>query len=164
IGRPWKNLRRRKAGWSRRNAIIQRLKARGGSSIEDQSTHDSSLSWQYALLLPFCVLPSSSPPTSIGTPWAVKSVVRKLRCWRARHLSASGSSVSPSAPQFHDRLCDSPSAFCSPFASLCFALYETRSRRVKPSWAVTKLTLAKGRRVSFWYRSELPVKREANSA
>ena len=34
---------------------------------------------------------------------------------------------------------------------------------MKPSWAVTKLMLAWGRRVSAWYRSELPVSREANS-
>jgi hypothetical protein len=34
---------------------------------------------------------------------------------------------------------------------------------VNPSWAVTKLTLAEGRRESAWYRSELPVRREASS-
>ena len=57
----------------------------------------------------------------------------------------------------------SPSLLPSPLASLCFSLYETRSARVKPSWAVTKLTLAEGRRESAWYRSELPVSRDAIS-
>src|SRR5260370_33586522 len=99
----------------------------------------------------------------MGTPWAVNSVVRKFRCWRARHFRTSTSSVSPSKPQFHDLLCDSPSMFCSPFASLCFSWYVTRSRSVKPSCAVTKFTLAKGRRVSFWYRAELPGSRDASS-
>jgi hypothetical protein len=61
-----------------------------------------------------------------------------------------GRSVGPSVPWFHDRLCDSPSLLSSPLASLCFSLYETRSRSVKPSWAVTKLIDAVGRRVSAW--------------
>ena len=34
---------------------------------------------------------------------------------------------------------------------------------MKPSWAVTKLIDADGRRESDWYRSELPVSREATS-
>jgi hypothetical protein len=34
---------------------------------------------------------------------------------------------------------------------------------VKPSWAVTKLMLATGRRVSSSYKSELPVNRYASS-
>ena len=37
-----------------------------------------------------------------------------------------------------------PSRFSSPFASLCFSLYETRSRSVKPSCAVMKLIDAHG--------------------
>src|ERR1051325_2103861 len=75
----------------------------------------------------------------------------------------SPSSVGPSAPQFHDRLWLSPSAPPSPLASLCFSLYETRSCRVNPSCAVTKLIEAIGRRLSFSYRSEDPVNRDANS-
>ena len=71
--------------------------------------------------------------------------------------------MSPSTPQFHERLWLSPSALSSPFASLCFSLYETRSRSVNPSWAVTKLIDAIGRRPLFSYRSEEPVMREANS-
>ncbi len=42
------------------------------------------MSWQYPLLLPCCVRPISSPPSSIGTPCDSISVARKLRCWRAR--------------------------------------------------------------------------------
>lgn len=44
----------------------------------------------------------------------------------------------------------------SPLAWLRFSLYDTRSARVKPSWAVTKLTEAVGprppfhRRPAFW--------------
>src|SRR5262249_60545481 len=57
----------------------------------------------------------------------------------------------------------SPSLLSSPLASLCLELYDTRSRSVKPSCAVTKLTLALGCRASAWYRSELPVSRDANT-
>ena len=56
-----------------------------------------------------------------------------------------------------------PSLFASPFASLCLSLYETRSRSVKPSCAVTKLIDANGCRPSLWYRSAEPPKREAKS-
>ena len=59
----------------------------------------------------------------------------------------SGSSVGPSSPQFHDRLWLSPSRPPSPLASLCLSLYDTRSRSVKPSWAVTKLIDANGLRL-----------------
>ena len=47
-----------------------------------QSTQESSLSWQYALLLPFCVRPNSSPACSIGTPWEKNSVANRLRICR----------------------------------------------------------------------------------
>ena len=53
---------------------------------------------------------------------------------------ARGSSVlradrrsSPSTPPFDERLSSVPSRFSSPFASLCFCSYETRSRSVNPS-------------------------------
>src|SRR5579862_886738 len=75
----------------------------------------------------------------------------------------AGSSVGPSTPQFHDRPLLSPSRLSSPFASLCFWLYETRSVNVKPSCAATKLMLASGDRPPPRYRSELPVTRDANS-
>src|SRR5690348_2965951 len=122
IGRPWNQRRRRKIACSRRNAMGQRVYASSFWSIWDQSSQETSLSWQYALLLPFWDLPSSSPPRSIGTPWDRKRVVRKLRCWVARHVSTALLTLSPSAPQFQERLCDSPSALFSPFASLCFSL------------------------------------------
>ena len=48
------------------------------------------MSWHQALLLPPCVRPISSPPSSIGVPWERSSVVRKLRCWRARSASDLG--------------------------------------------------------------------------
>jgi len=52
--------------------------------------------------------------------------------------------VNPSVPQFQDRLSSVPSLFDSPLASLYLPSYDTRSRRVKPSWLVTKLIEA------FW--------------
>src|SRR5581483_6251545 len=97
-------------------------------------------------------------------PCERKSVVRKLRCCRSRSERTSGSSVGPSAPQFHERLSSVPSWFASLFASLCLSLYETRSASVKPSWAVTKLIEANGLRPSEAYRSLEPVKREAKPA
>ena len=88
----------------------------------------------------------------------------KLRFCRSRSAYTVPSSVGPSTPQFHERLWLSPSAPPSPLASLCFSLYDTRSLRVNPSCAVTKLIEAMGRRPSDSYRSEDPVNREANSA
>ena len=93
---------------------------------------------------------SSGPPGTTGA-WR-----RGCGADAARSARMSGSSVGPSTPQFHDRLCDSPSRLSSPLASLSFSLYETRSLSGKPSWAVTKLIEAVGRRESSWYRSELP--------
>ena len=55
-----------------------------------QSNQLISLSWQYALLLPRCVRPSSSPPSSIGTPCERRSVVRKLRSCRSRSSLTAG--------------------------------------------------------------------------
>src|ERR1700749_3847610 len=75
----------------------------------------------------------------------------------------TGSSVGPSAPQFHDRLLLLPSRLSSPLASLCLSLYDTRSCRVKPSCAVTKLMLAHGLRPLPPYRPVDPVRRGANS-
>src|SRR5258705_3189012 len=115
------------------------------------------------LLLPCWVRAISSPWEIIGTPWDSSSVVRKLRCCRSRRVRTFSSVVSPSTPQFQERLKLSPSLFPSPFASLCFSLYDTRSRMVKPSCAVTKLMLANGRRPEFSYRSDEPVMRDANS-
>src|SRR5215211_5286063 len=87
----------------------------------------------------------------------------KLRCCHDRSWLTDGSSVGPSTPQFHERLWLSPSLLPSPLASLCFSLYDTRSRSVKRSCAVTKLTLAYGFRPSSSYGSDLPLNRHANS-
>ncbi|MNC46471.1 hypothetical protein D3C75_954930 [compost metagenome] len=65
-----------------------------------------------------------------------------MRIWRMRRAFTAGSSVGPSTPQFHDRLLSVPSWLFSSLSSLCLWLYDTRSRKVKPSWAVTKLTEA----------------------
>ena len=69
---------------------------------------------------------------------------------RSRSSLTAGSSVSPSTPQFHERLSSEPSRLSSRFASLCLRSYETRSRSVKPSWHVTKLIDADGCRPSAW--------------
>src|SRR5215207_9738971 len=76
-----------------------------------------------------------------------------LRIWRKRRAWISGSSVGPSAPWFQDRLCECPSRFSSPFASLCLSSYETRSFRVKPSCAAMKFTEAHGLRPRLLNRS-----------
>src|SRR3954463_9213473 len=98
-----------------------------------QSNQESSLSWQYALLFPCWLRPNSSPPTRSGHPCDRKRVVRKFRSWRRRSLLIASSVVGPSTPQFHERLSLCPSWLFSPFASLCFSLYETQSLRVNPS-------------------------------
>src|SRR5262249_46016235 len=70
----------------------------------------------------------------------------------------------PSTPQFHELLSLFPSLLFSPFASLCFELYETRSASVNPSWHVTKFTLLYADRPSSRYRSAEPVMRHPRSA
>src|SRR4029450_2764255 len=92
------------------------------SSSRSQSNQEISLSWHQALLLPPCERPISSPPSSIGVPCERNSVARKLRCWRRRSALISGSSVSPSTPQFHERLSGVPSWLSSRLASLCLSL------------------------------------------
>src|SRR5207244_125088 len=76
--------------------------------------------------------------------------------------STFGSSVGPSAPQFHEWLSFVPSLLSSLLASLSFWSYDTRSCRVNPSWQVTKLMLAYGRRPVCSYRSPDPVIRLAS--
>src|SRR5439155_10673087 len=99
-------------------------KARSSSAVGSsaQSNQDSSESWHQALLLPRWVRFISSPPSSIGVPWETSSVIKKLRCCLARRAQIAGSSVSPSAPQFHDRLSSVPSRLPSRLASLCLSL------------------------------------------
>src|SRR4029077_13703072 len=160
---PSKNLVRRKKGDARRSSTSRSVNRSRSSSHSSQSHQEISLSWHHALLFPRWERPHSSPLRSIGTPCENISVVRKLRCWRARSALMAGSSVGPSTPQFQERLSSVPSLFSSPFASLCFSLYDTRSRSVKPSWAVMKLIDANGRRPSVWYRCDEPPKRDAKS-
>ena len=62
------------------------------------------------VVVPGCVLRSSSPASSIGVPCESSSVARKFRVWRSRSAFTSGSSVSPSTPQFHERLSSRPVA------------------------------------------------------
>src|SRR5580700_8731961 len=115
---PVRNRCRRKTGCARRNATRPAVNDSRPSSTADQSYQEISLSWQYALLLPPWVRPSSSPPSSSGTPNDSSSVhsVARDRC--ARRASTDGSSVGPSTPEFQDRLSSAPSRFDSPFASL----------------------------------------------
>src|SRR6266496_1756124 len=170
-GRPSKNARCRSTGDARRSATSRRTRpscvtASGSvppgpapSRMGDQSIQDTSLSWQYALLLPPWVRRHSSPASSIGTPVATSRVTSMLRACRPRSAFTAGSLVSPSTPQFQDRLSSVPSRLPSPFASLCLRWYVVRSRSVNPSWQVTKLIEANGRRPSSAYRSEEPVSR-----
>src|SRR3954471_1068016 len=99
----------------------------------------------------------------MGTPSERISVAKKLRFFRSRSAMIFGSSVGPSTPQFQLLLSSAPSLLFSPLASLCLWSYDTRSCSVKPSWHVTKLMLAWGRRLLHSYRSLLPLNRVANS-
>ena len=107
-----------------RSAISRRVNSSSSPSpsTASQSNQEISLSWHQALLLPPCERPNSSPPSSIGVPWESSSVARKFFCWRARSALISGSSVSPSTPQFQERLSSVPSRLSSRLASLCFSL------------------------------------------
>src|SRR5438270_381607 len=116
---PRRKVWRRKTACSRRSRISRRVNSRISASWAFQSYQESSLSWHHALLLPSCVRPISSPPSSIGVPWETSSVVKKLRFCRARSASTSRSSVSPSTPQFQERLSSEPSLLFSRLASLC---------------------------------------------
>jgi hypothetical protein len=120
-GRPWKKLRRRSTGFAWRIAKSRRVKPRRlcCQGARFQLTQVVSLSCAYALLLPRCVRPSSSPWASIGTPCEKASVARRPRIARRRTCVTAGSSVSPSAPQLRLMLFSWPSRFPSPLASLC---------------------------------------------
>src|SRR5580658_185416 len=119
VSAPVRNRRRRKTGCARRNATRSEVNDIKSESTADQSNQEISLSWQYALLLPFWVRPSSSPPSSSGMPNDSSRVARMARDWRARRASTSGAGVGPSAPQFQERLSLVPSRLDSPLASLC---------------------------------------------
>src|SRR5690606_24290038 len=115
-----RNRLRRRIGYFERSSVRRWTKRTSQrlSSASLQSTQLISLSWQYALLLPRCVRANSSPASSIGVPCESSKLARKLRICRRRNSSTAGSSVSPSAPQFHERLSEVPSRLSSPFASL----------------------------------------------
>jgi hypothetical protein len=49
---------------------------------------------------------------NIGTPVDSSRIARKFRIWRCRVSMICGSSVSPSTPQFQDRLSLFPSLLC----------------------------------------------------
>src|SRR5262249_61522304 len=89
----------------------------------DQSTHPIGLSWQYALLLPPWLLPTSSPASSNGTPCANITLASRLR--RSCRLSwrMAGSLVGPSTPQFLVWFLFDPSRLFSPVGSLCLRSY-----------------------------------------
>src|SRR5215471_21539771 len=122
--RPWKKRRRWNTGLSRRSRMRRRVKSswRTAERARGQWCQDSSLSWQYALLLPCWVRMASSPARSMGMPWERRRVARKLRIWRSRRVFTTGSSPGPSAPQFHEALSSVPSRLSSPLASLCLPL------------------------------------------
>src|SRR5690348_3105260 len=103
------------------------VNARSSLSAFTQSSHDISLSWQYALLLPLCVLLISSPETSIGTPCDNMSVLRNFFFCFLRGKIFSVLSLGPPPPQSHGRFCLSPSLLFSPSATLFFSLYDKRS-------------------------------------
>ena len=157
------NRRGRRAGFSCRSRTSVRTWASRSSchSACCQSIQVRGESWQYALLLPRCVRPNSSPAVSIGTPADSSRVPSRFRMAFRRVAWIAGSSVGPSVPWLNDRLVSAPSRFCSPLPMLCLTSYETRSRSVNPSCAVMKLTLASGPRSSLNVFDD-PARRVAN--
>src|ERR1700728_3142206 len=106
---PVRNLRRRNTGCDRRRCTSRLVNSSRSVSVFSQSSHEITLSWQYALLFPCWLLPNSSPASSIGTPNDSSSVDSIARDCRSRSAVTSASVVSPSAPQFQDRLSLVPS-------------------------------------------------------
>src|ERR1700712_3614418 len=128
-------------------AIRSCVQANKSGSAEDQSSQETSLSCEWALLLPDCDWPNSAPIDNIGVPRASSSVATNARWSDPLAAEIAGSAVAPSVPLFHDRLSPVPSRLPSPLASLFLYSYETRSANVKPSWAVMKLMPRDGRRL-----------------
>ena len=82
-----------------------------------------SIIWEIctdAVFDPGWELPNSSPARNMGVPRLHISTAQALRIIRKRRLRISGSSVSPSAPQFQLLLSSAPSVLFQPFFSLCF--------------------------------------------
>src|SRR5262249_2958746 len=121
---PVRNVERRKTGCSRRSSISCFVNASSRSlrSSVSQCTHEISLSWHQALLLPPCERPNSSPAGRLGTPCEGNRVARQFRCCRSRSSLIGESSVGPSAPQFQLRLSSVPSLLSSRLSSLCLPL------------------------------------------
>ena len=75
---------------------------RATASSGRQSIHDVSLSWQYALLLPPCVRPRSSPAVIIGTPLdrqQGRHQVRGLAAPQREHLRVVGLALDAVVPR-----------------------------------------------------------------
>mmetsp|Transcript_11212 Transcript_11212/g.41556 ORF Transcript_11212/g.41556 Transcript_11212/m.41556 type:complete len:299 (-) Transcript_11212:1709-2605(-) len=132
-------------------------------SSSSQSKLFKWLSCPYVLLFPPRVWPYSSPISTIGVPWLTISARCRFFICRTRSACTASFTPSPSPPWFQLSLSLHPSRFCSPFASLCLSLYETRSRNVNPSCAVMKFKEWYGLRLLLWYKSALPERRHASS-
>ena len=160
---PEKNRLRRSTGCSRRSATTRCTYRSITESNDDQSSQRQLVVLTVRIVVALLGSADLVAAQIIGQPWESRTVAIRLRRWRSRRVRISSSSVSPSAPQFHERLSLAPSSLPSPLASLCFLLYDTRSRSVKPSCAVTKLMLAHGWRPSHSYRLLDPVRQFAMS-
>ena len=90
----------RSAGFSRRrrSSFLDTPSRSFCQSFCDHGSQVSSLSWQYALLLPCWLRPNSSPAVIIGTPPESSSVPSRLRMVTPRASSTAWSSVGPSTP------------------------------------------------------------------
>src|SRR4030095_3741379 len=117
-------FRRVSTGCCRRRWTSRCVNSRNSccEGVRSHGVQLSSLSWQYALLLPCCVRLISSPPLIIGTPTDRSREAIRLRFCCSRSLRTHDSSVGPSTPKFQLRLLFSPSRFSSPLASLCLSL------------------------------------------
>ena len=78
---PLKNWSRLRTGCIFRKQIMLLQKRSRSECLftKVQSNQLISLSWQYALLLPFCVRNISSPATNMGTPRESSRIAMKLR-------------------------------------------------------------------------------------
>ena len=140
---PRKNVRRRRAGWRCRSAIISRDEAEEvGVPLAPASSRPSSiaLSWHQALLLPCWVRRNSSPPRSIGTPCETSSVAIRLRaCRRAerRTVGIVGRPLDAAVPA----AVVVAAVAVALAVGLVVLLVVARPGRcsVKPSWQVMKL-------------------------
>mmetsp|Transcript_99685 Transcript_99685/g.281419 ORF Transcript_99685/g.281419 Transcript_99685/m.281419 type:complete len:291 (-) Transcript_99685:1418-2290(-) len=137
------DVRLKMSAWCLRKEIRSRQKRTRPSSSSAQASQENQLaaSWHHVLLFPPCVRPYSSPMRSMGVPAERKSATMRLRICRSLSATTSGSSTGPSkegpSPQFHDMLLSSP--LSSLLHEFRLWLYETRSRKVKPSCAAMKL-------------------------